>query len=72
MAESHTQRIRHKDRAEAPPPAAKSDAGSADQAKAERESREQTVSEPGGFANDPDDATNPNEVIERHRRKLRR
>ena len=30
------------------------------------------VSEEGVFANDPDDPSNPNEVIERHRRKLRR
>jgi hypothetical protein len=39
--------------------------------KAIDESKEQTVSKPGGFANDPDDPTNPNEAIERHRRKLR-
>lgn len=43
----------------------------ADRAKAARESVENTVSKPDGFANDPDDATNPNEAIERHRRKLR-
>jgi hypothetical protein len=30
-----------------------------------------TVSEPDAFGNDPDDPTNPNEAIERHRRKLR-
>lgn len=30
------------------------------------------VSQEGGFANDPDDPSNPNESIERHRRKLRR
>jgi hypothetical protein len=35
------------------------------------ESRKPTVSRPGGFKNDPDDPTNPNEAIERHRRKLR-
>ncbi len=29
------------------------------------------VSKPGGFKNDPDDAKNPNEAIERHRRKVR-
>jgi hypothetical protein len=39
--------------------------------KAIDESREATVSKPGGFKNDPDDPTNPNEAIERHRRKLR-
>jgi len=33
---------------------------------------EPTVSKPGGFKNDPDDPKNPNEAIERHRRKLRR
>ncbi|GAC1308846.1 MAG: hypothetical protein NVSMB10_15430 [Steroidobacteraceae bacterium] len=42
-----------------------------DAAKAARESREEPVSKPGAFANDPDDPTNPNEAIERHRRKLR-
>jgi hypothetical protein len=35
------------------------------------ERKEQTVSKPGGFKNDPDDPTNPNEAIERTRRKLR-
>ncbi len=35
------------------------------------ESKKPTVSKPGGFQNDPDDPTNPNEEIERHRRKLR-
>jgi hypothetical protein len=39
--------------------------------KAERESLEPTVSKPGGFKNDPDDPTNPNEAIERSRRVLR-
>ena len=38
--------------------------------KAIEESMHQTISKPGGFANDPDDPTNPNEAIERHRRKL--
>jgi hypothetical protein len=32
---------------------------------------ERAVSKPGGFKNDPDDAKNPNEAIERHRRKVR-
>ena len=40
--------------------------------KAIEESKQPTVSHPGGFKNDPDDPTNPNEAIERHRRKLRR
>lgn len=35
--------------------------------KAIDENKEQTSSKPDGFANDPDDPTNPNEVIERHR-----
>jgi hypothetical protein len=39
--------------------------------KAVRESQEETVSKPGGFKNDPDDPTNPNEAIERSRRGLR-
>jgi hypothetical protein len=40
--------------------------------KAQEERQEETVSKPGGFRNDPDDPTNPNEAIERHRRKLHR
>ena len=44
----------------------------AEKRKAIEESKESTVSHPGGFKNDPDDPTNPNEAIERHRRKLRR
>jgi hypothetical protein len=43
----------------------------AEAAKAAEEKDESSVSKPGGFRNDPDDATNPNEVIERTRRKLR-
>jgi hypothetical protein len=39
--------------------------------KAEREKREETVSKPGGFKNDPDDPTSPNEAIERSRKELR-
>jgi hypothetical protein len=35
------------------------------------EGRHDTVSKPGGFKNDPEDPTNPNEALERHRRKLR-
>ena len=35
------------------------------------ESRKPTASRPGGFKNDPDDPTNPNEAIERTRKKLR-
>jgi hypothetical protein len=40
--------------------------------KAVEESHAETVSRPGGFNNDPDDPTSPNEAIERSRRKLRR
>ncbi len=43
----------------------------AERAKTKREKAEPTVSEPGGFRNDPDDSTNPNEAIERHRRNVR-
>jgi hypothetical protein len=39
--------------------------------KAAREREAETVSKPGGFKNDPDDPTNPNEAIERSRRALR-
>jgi hypothetical protein len=39
--------------------------------KAIEERRHETVSKPDGFKNDPDDPTNPNEAIERQRRKLR-
>jgi len=46
--------------------------GSPLERQAEEERQADTVSEPGGFKNDPDDPTNPNEVRERHLRKLRR
>ena len=39
---------------------------------AEEESKAETVSKPGGFKNDPDDPTNPNEVRERHLKKITR
>lgn len=39
--------------------------------KAARERSRETVSRPGGFKNDPDDPTNPNEAIERSRQSLR-
>jgi hypothetical protein len=44
----------------------------ADERKAARESKAEPISKPGGFKNDPDDPTNPNEVRERALRKLRR
>jgi hypothetical protein len=45
---------------------------SSDERQAQEESKAPTVSKHGGFKNDPDDPTNPNEVRERHNRKLRR
>jgi hypothetical protein len=39
--------------------------------KAARERARETVSKPGGFKNDPDDPTSPNEAIERSRKALR-
>ncbi|HEY5263688.1 MAG TPA: hypothetical protein VIJ37_01755 [Steroidobacteraceae bacterium] len=43
----------------------------ADERQAEEESKGEPASKPGGFENDPDDPTNPNEVRERHLKKLR-
>jgi hypothetical protein len=45
---------------------------SKDERQAEDESKADTVSKPGGFKNDPDDPTNPNEVRERHLKKIKR
>jgi hypothetical protein len=45
---------------------------SKDERQAEEESNADTVSKPGGFPNDPDDPTNPNEVRERHLKKIKR
>jgi hypothetical protein len=45
---------------------------SRDQRQAEEEGNADTVSKPGGFPNDPDDPTNPNEVRERHLKKIKR
>jgi hypothetical protein len=53
------------------PPASDNKAKAADQAKAAQEAQEEPVSKPGAFKNDPDDPTNPNEAIERHRRQVR-
>jgi hypothetical protein len=44
----------------------------ADEHQAAEESTADPISKPGGFKNDPDDPTNPNEVRERSLRKLRR
>jgi hypothetical protein len=37
-------------------------------AQARRERQQPTASRPGGFQNDPDDPTNPNEAIDRTRK----
>jgi len=44
----------------------------ADERQAAQERKAKSVSKPGGFKNDPDDPSNPNEVREKHLRKLRR
>jgi hypothetical protein len=71
MAQSHTLGVPGKRDGSGSVPAREESSKVADQAKAAKESTEQTVSKPGGFDNDPNDPTNPNEAIERHRRKLR-
>jgi hypothetical protein len=43
----------------------------ANERQAIEESQQESVSKPGGFKNDPDDPTNPNEAIERSRRAVR-
>jgi hypothetical protein len=43
---------------------------SAADAKAARERQEEPITKPGSFQNDPNDPTNPNEAIERHRRRV--
>jgi hypothetical protein len=43
-----------------------------DERQAEEESQAKPASKPGGFPNDPDDPTNPNEVRERHLHKIKR
>jgi len=45
---------------------------SKDERQAEEESKADTVSKPRGYKNDPDDPTNPNEVRERHLKKIKR
>ena len=45
---------------------------SKDERQAEEESKAQPASKPGGFKNDPDDPTNPNEVRERTLKKIKR
>jgi hypothetical protein len=43
---------------------------SKDERQAEEEGKAETVSRPGAFPNDPDDPRNPNEVRERHLKKI--
>lgn len=45
---------------------------SKDERQAEEESKAKPASKPGGFENDPNDPTNPNEVRERHLKKIKR
>lgn len=46
------------------------DRQTADDKQAEKERQSGSASRPGGFRNDPDDASNPNEVRERHLKKV--
>ena len=70
MSDARTPEARPKNQAAAGP-AAVDKTKAADKAQASQEAAAETVTEEGGFDNDPDDATNPNEAIERHRRKVR-
>jgi hypothetical protein len=47
------------------------DVPSPDERKAEHERKQESATQPGGFKNDPDDASNPNEVRERHLEKVK-
>jgi hypothetical protein len=71
MTQSHTLKVHRKEDAADGTPASNNKTKAAEEAKAAKESTEEPVSKPGGFDNDPNDPTNPNEAIERHRRKLR-
>ena len=71
MQKSPMPNVRSTDEDVGATPAAVDHAKEAERAKVSQERQEPTVSAPGGFDNDPDDPTNPNEAIERHRRKLR-
>jgi hypothetical protein len=41
-----------------------------DKKRAEKEQQSEPASRPGGFRNDPNDPSNPNEVRERHLKKV--
>jgi hypothetical protein len=43
---------------------------SEDERQSEEESKHEPISKPGGFQNDPNDPSNPNEVRERFLRKI--
>jgi hypothetical protein len=47
------------------------DKASPDERKAAHERSQESATKPGGFKNDPDDASNPNEVRERHLKKVK-
>jgi hypothetical protein len=52
------------------PPALRDKGESKDERQSEEESKYDPISKPGGFQNDPNDPTNPNEVRERHLREI--
>jgi hypothetical protein len=63
----------HAPTATSEPPRPTVDKGkSKDERQAEEEGKAATVSKPGGFDNDPDEPTNPNEVRERHLEKIKK
>jgi hypothetical protein len=52
------------------PAALREKSKSKDERQAEEERKHEPISKPGGFQNDPDDPTNPNEVRERFLKKI--
>jgi hypothetical protein len=56
---------------ESPQPPTVDKGKSKDERQAEEENQADTASKPGGFNNDPDDPKNPNEVRERHLKKIK-
>jgi hypothetical protein len=53
------------------PPPALDKGKSKDERQAEEENQADTAAKPGGFNNDPPDPKNPNEVRERHLKKIK-
>jgi hypothetical protein len=51
-------------------PARREKGKSRDERQSEEENKHDPISKPGGFQNDPNDPTNPNEVRERHLREI--